>query len=79
MEISKDFVATTAQPSATRIVDRIEAALFQQMLKFSGLENPGKTAEGGIGEEQFASFLTEEYAQILASRIDLRLKGVAER
>ena len=75
MQISANIAAPVAPPSGTRITDRFEATLFQQMLKSSGLERSGAAAEGGIGEEQFASFLTEEYARVLAARIDLRLTG----
>lgn len=75
MKISANIAPSAAPPPNTRITDRIEATLFQQMLKSSGIERSGAAAEGGIGEEQFASFLTEEYARVLASRIDLRLTG----
>ena len=78
MKISANIVPPAASPPNTRIADRIEATLFQQMLKSSGIERSGAAAEGGIGEEQFASFLTEEYARVLASRIDLRLKGFGQ-
>lgn len=75
MKISANIAAAAAPPPGMRIADRIEAALFQQMLKSSGIERSGAAAEGGIGEEQLASFLTEEYARVLSARIDLRLTG----
>lgn len=75
MQISANLATPVATPPGPRTADRIEATLFQQMLKSSGIERSGAAAEGGIGEEQFASFLTEEYARVLASRIDLRLTG----
>lgn len=75
MQIQPDFPNPVARSAATTIPDRIEAMFLQEMLKTSGIERSGAAAEGGIGEEQFSSFLTEEYARILAARIDLRLIG----
>ena len=77
MQIFTTITPPAAPPRVATIADRIEASLFQQLLKSSGLERQGAAAEGGIGEEQFASFLTEEYARILAARLDLRLTGIA--
>lgn len=73
MQITTDFPSTAASHPGTRIADMIEAMFLQEMLKTSGIEKSGGTAQGGIGEEQFSSFLTEEYARILAGRIDLHL------
>ncbi len=40
----------------------LEAALLTEMLRHSGLGEPTESFGGGIGEEQFASFLREAQA-----------------
>lgn len=43
----------------------LEASFLAEMLKYTGL---GKTQEGfngGVGEEQFSSFLVDEYARMM--------------
>lgn len=76
MEISAQFSLPGERPRLDqRLADQVEAMFLQEMLKAGGIENTGTTMSGGIGEEQFASFLTAEYARILASRIDLGLSG----
>ncbi|WP_444460957.1 rod-binding protein [Rhodobacter capsulatus] len=55
-----------ADEKALRLkAQELEASFLAEMLKHSGL---GKTQEGfngGIGEEQFASFLIDEYASMM--------------
>ncbi len=75
MQIPPDFPTSPVPRDATGNSDRIEAMFLQEILKTSGIETSGAAAEGGIGAEQFSSFLTEEYARLLAVRIDLRLTG----
>ncbi len=77
MQVTTDFPSPPRGSAVAGIADRIETMFLQEMLKAAGIEKSGAAAEGGIGEEQFASFLTEEYARILAARIDLRLTGTA--
>ncbi|WP_226623840.1 chemotaxis protein chel [Alloyangia pacifica] len=50
-----------------------------QMLKFSGLFASRASYGGGAGEEQFASFLREEYAARLADRVDVLPARLAQR
>lgn len=60
----------------SRTGKRLEAAFLAEML---GIAMPTANAGafgGGIGESQFASFLTEQYAEALAKRLDL---GLASR
>ena len=72
-------ISAQLQPSAhrppmdTATVDRIETMFLNEMLKSTGIGEAVRTMSGGIGEAQFTSFLTEEYARILAFRIDLGL------
>lgn len=51
--------------------DRLEAAFFEQMLQYMGPQAREGTGSGGQGEAQFQSFLNQEYARILAARVDL--------
>lgn len=78
MQILPDFPAPPVPHAATGHSDRIETMFLQEILKTSGLEKAA-AAEGGIGAEQFSSFLTEEYARLLAARIDLRLTGAVAK
>lgn len=45
------------------------------MLKYTGIETAGSSFSGGIGESQFASWLTEQRAEALSRRIDLKFAG----
>lgn len=45
--------------------DALEAQFLAQMLRDSGLGQSQGGAEGGIGEEQFSSFLVEEQARAM--------------
>jgi peptidoglycan hydrolase FlgJ len=44
----------------------LEAAFLAEMLQFAGLGAQGDSFDGGIGEEQFSSFLREEQAKLMA-------------
>ncbi len=44
----------------------LEAAFLAEMLQFAGLGAKGDGFDGGIGEEQFSSFLREKQAQLMA-------------
>jgi flagellar protein FlgJ len=46
----------------------LEAAFLAEMLKHSGLGEREGAFGGGAGEAQFASFLTQEHARLLAER-----------
>ncbi len=54
---------------------RFEGAFLAQMLKASGAGRPPDGVGGGIGEAQFASFLTDLRAQAMARQGGL---GLAE-
>ena len=63
---------TTAQPPATsalmQTARELEVAFLAEMLGHAGLGKPEGDFDGGIGEEQFASFLRREQAELMASR-----------
>ena len=53
-----------------------EASFLAEMLKSSGLNTMPAGFGGGAGEEAFASFLTQEYAQMMSDRGGI---GLAEQ
>ena len=62
------------QPAAVRgktQADQLESAFLAEMLKYTG-DDASESFSGGIGEWQFASWLTEQRADALSRRIDLK-------
>lgn len=66
---------TTLQPTARQhpeeaklrqLSQDMEAAFLSEMLKHAGFGKASETMGGGIGEDQFSSFLIQEHAQALA-------------
>lgn len=53
---------------------KLEQAFLEEMVKYLNPPSTGGEFSGGIGEEQFASFLNREYAEALAARMDLGLE-----
>lgn len=47
---------------------RLETAFLAEMLKAAGLGKPRESMGGGVGEEQFASFLREAQAEAISRR-----------
>lgn len=62
--------------AARKAAEDFEAAFLAEMLKESGINAMPSGFGGGAGEEAFGSFLTEEYARLLAQRGGF---GLAER
>ena len=60
---------------AAAVAEKLERAFLEVMLKYAGPKPAEGGFSGGIGEEQFASFLTESHAAMLADRLDF---GLAE-
>ena len=54
----------------------LEAAFLAEMLSFAGLGEAEGSFTGGIGEEQFASFLRAEQARLMVERGGI---GLAEQ
>ena len=55
--------------------EELEASFISEMLSYSGLRPDGSGFGGGEGEAQFASFLRNEQARLIAARGDF---GIAE-
>jgi peptidoglycan hydrolase FlgJ len=75
MDVSSATHLPTSVPVTTNIrkddplrqkATELEAAFLSEMLQFAGLGAAQDSFEGGIGEEQFASFLREEQAKLMA-------------
>lgn len=60
-------------PSTPGFADRLEQLLLEEMLKHAGPRPAQGAFGGGTGEEQFATFLTREYAACLASALEFGL------
>ena len=70
MQVEKIGVAA-AGPAAAQLPDKLEQAFLEEMLKYCGPSARQGEFSGGIGEEQFNSFLAREYAARLSQRMDL--------
>lgn len=58
--------------------DQLEQVFLEEFLKYYNPQANSGSFSGGHGEEQFSSFLTQEYAELLARRLDLGLGGIVE-
>jgi Rod binding domain-containing protein len=68
---------TPAEEHAARAAARaFEAAYLAEMLKYTGVNSLPSGFGGGAGEEAFSSFLTQEYARLMAERGGI---GIAEQ
>lgn len=54
--------------SLAKVARDLEASFLSVMLREAGAGAPRATFGGGAGEDQFASFLTEAYAGLMADR-----------
>lgn len=63
----------SAAPSLA--TDQLEQAFLEEMLKYCGPSAQTGPFGGGAGEDQFASFLTQQHAAALAKKIDLGLSN----
>jgi Rod binding domain-containing protein len=55
-------------PALLRAARDLEASFLSVMLQEAGVGAPRGTFGGGAGEDQFASFLTQAYAERMAER-----------
>lgn len=62
---------TSAAPRTASAARQLEQAFLEEMLKYCGPRAGEGGFAGGTGEEQFASFLTREYAAILSRHVGL--------
>lgn len=60
-----------ATPPESRVGAQLEQAFLEEMLKYAGPKPSDDSFGGGIGEQQFSTFLTREYAAILNESLDL--------
>lgn len=58
-------------PKAEAVADQLERAFLEEMLKYCGPSTMEGEFSGGAGEDQFASFLTQQHAAQLSRRLDL--------
>lgn len=73
----KPVQAPSQMPAKVVSAEKLEQAFLEEMLKYYGPKTTEGAFGGGIGEDQFASFLTREYAQTLAAQLDFGLaKGM---
>lgn len=70
--------APTRTPAA-QSANGLEAAFLGEMLNIAMPDTSSGAFGGGVGESQFSSFLIEQYADILAQRLDLGLAARMER
>ena len=74
MRIDATTPQTTVRQSSTKeISDGLERAFLSEMLKYAGPKPIEGGFSGGIGESQFASLLSDAYADALSARLDLGL------
>lgn len=68
-----DPSVTKSMPSFTppAVSDQLEQVFLEEMLKYCGPKNLSGAFGGGIGEDQFSTFLIREHAAILARQMDL--------
>lgn len=70
--LNPGFAAVPTEPSMERnsslrdVAIQLEATFLAEMLKSAGLGESQGGFNGGIGEDQFSSFLNQAYAQRLA-------------
>ena len=60
--------ATDTDTALRKATVALEANFIAEMLKAAGLGKTSESFGGGIGEDQFASFLIREQAQAMAER-----------
>lgn len=66
-----NMLHSIAQPSAPKVADKLEQAFLEEMLKYCGPAARQGEFSGGVGEDQFNSFLIREYSARLSERLDL--------
>ena len=72
------IVTTVPSPQSaqeSKVADGLERAFLSEMLKYAGPRSAEGEFSGGIGESQFASMLTDAYAEALSRKLDLGLTG----
>lgn len=62
--IDTNFIAPdiTPNPKLMAVAEKLEASFLAEMFKAAGVGEARKSFGGGPGEDQFSSFLVQEYA-----------------
>lgn len=72
MQVSTPFLSASPGQTQNRdhalreVAVKLEARFLSEMLKSSGFDERTSTFSGGIGEEQYQSFLRDAQAEIMA-------------
>ena len=78
MQVNAHIHSTASpKPEIQNAVQQLEASFWAEMLRSSNAFDYG--ADGGMGEEQFKSFLIEQQSQILARAHTLGLGAAIEQ
>jgi peptidoglycan hydrolase FlgJ len=65
---SSGGVAPPRDAGLRAAAEALEASFLDEMLKGAGLGEPREAFGGGVGEEQFSSFLRQEQSKALVAR-----------
>ncbi len=61
-------IASPAEPPLMTMAKALETTFLAEMLDHAGLDQGRESFGGGIGEEQFGSFLRTEQARLMVQR-----------
>ncbi len=75
MKVNQISTAPALMAPARAASEQLEQAFLEEMLKYCGPKSLSGAFGGGIGEDQFSSFLIQEQAVALAGRMDLGFGG----
>ena len=64
--------------ASTSVTTGLEQVFMEEMLKYMGPSAMTGTFSGGAGEDYFFSYLSQEYARVLAGTLDLGLSKFKE-
>ncbi len=73
MQVNATKSNTHQQLPGEPVSKRLEAAFLEEMLKYILPKTESSDFSGGIGEQQFKSFLVQEYASAISTKLDLGL------
>ena len=73
MDLTIRPISPAHSAETVKIGDRLETAFLGEMLKLIIPDGAAGAFGGGAGESQFASFLADAQAEVMAARMDLGL------
>jgi flagellar protein FlgJ len=71
MQVNQVSTASASASPPRPPSEQLEQLFLEEMLKYCGPKSNTGAFGGGIGEDQFSSFLIQEQATALAGRMDL--------